>query len=104
MTAPFTTDASRLEPRRLRSYPGAHIGLRVYQVGCGYALHDGGKGKLFVVRLSDGWAWFIPDVLGRDLQVPLGITCDELFAAANIDGKLTIARIRLDSLGPGVES
>ena len=105
MTAPFTTDgpAGMATARRLRSLPGHCIGCRPFVVGCGYAAHSGGANDVIVVRLSDGWSWTVPseypDAL---LEVPLGVTCDEVFAQGTLHGVMTIARIRLDSLDPGV--
>jgi hypothetical protein len=104
MTAPYTTDpqVAQASTRRLRTdirpfYPWP------FRVGCGYAsrqsgLDDGGS-ALIVVRLSDGWSWFIH---GKDPMnypmMPLGLTCDELFLTT----PNSIARVRLDSLGPGM--
>lgn len=105
MTAPYTTDPSALEPRRVRAQLATttSIGLHPFQVGCGYAAHGGGKDTVpLVVRLSDGWAWPIPTLdPGLLLYAPIGVTCDEVFAFGEIGGRLNIVRIRLDSLGEG---
>ena len=104
MTAPYTTNpqVAQGNARRLRSdirpfYPWP------FRVGCGYAtrhsgLDDGGA-ALIIVRLSDGWSWFIhgKDPMNYPMS-PLGLTCEELFLTT----PNSIARVRLDSLGPGV--
>lgn len=33
---------------------------------------------------------------------PIGVTCDEVFVLGRYGGVWNIARIRLDSLGPGI--
>ena len=83
-------------------------------VGCGYVARQGAialdagsepQGVL-LFRLSDGKRWELPNVPGSALRwgQPLAITCTELFALATVDGTppvLTLARVRLDSIGPG---
>lgn len=113
-TSPFTTDPKKLVPKRLRSDPEIAFDVN-FAVGCGYAAHklqppDG----MLIVRLSDGVSWLLPnnltasDKTGWHWLKAIGVTCDEVFATvAAIDSpgaKLlnTIARIRLDSLGPGL--
>jgi hypothetical protein len=102
MTAPFTTDPAALVPRRLRSQPSPGIAEREWQVGCGFAAHAQ-LTDMLVVRLVDGISWLFP------LQMPdvrlyhaIGLTCTELFALADVQGRTNIVRIRLDSLGPGI--
>ena len=102
MTAPYTTDPDQLEPRRLRSYPGSGIGAWQWSVGCGYAANEGaGDDIMLVVRLSDGVSWLVPGSLGFVPQ-PFGVTCEEVFSLGTMGDELTISRIRLDSLGPGI--
>ncbi|MBK8998790.1 MAG: hypothetical protein IPM35_23960 [Myxococcales bacterium] len=116
MTAPFTTDpdAVKQTAKRLRSDPG-QIGLDWFVVGCGYAARvyweNAGAGgaasqDLMIVRLSDGVSWIYdapPLSTGFRLSGALGITCDEVFAHAQFpDDAVTIIRVRLDSLGPGI--
>jgi hypothetical protein len=94
--------------RRLRSQLSSVVTLGVdpWVVGCGYgARASGGSEDIQVVRISDGWSWLIPN----QLQAPgfvatraLGLTCDEIFVWGVVDGTYSVARIRLDSLGPGL--
>jgi hypothetical protein len=100
MTAPYTTDPDAVVPRRLRSQLANDIALDSWKVGCGRAVHFGALG-LQVVRLSDGWSWEIPYAPNRGIHTPIGITCDEVFALGSVGDHSTIARVRLDSLGPG---
>jgi hypothetical protein len=101
MTAPFTTDPTKLEPRRLRSLPTRRIAGAPAKVGCGHALLEGPEGDLILTRLSDGWSWIVPKTPERQVSGALGLTCSELFGAAIIAGRINGARVRLDSLGPG---
>jgi hypothetical protein len=101
MTAPFTTDPDALEPRRLRSHTYSAFPFDQIKVGCGHAVTEGGN-VVAVVRLSDGWAWHLPDSAVQDFAIPVGVTCEDVFVAADIEGTVTVARIRLDSLGPGL--
>lgn len=114
MVSPFTTEADEIEPRRLRSDPNQASGDN-FVVGCGYAARNaGGRDGLLVVRLSDGWSWLIPsnDTAGsRWLWYhPIGMTCDEVFLTYAKNRPVSdasplvpnIARITLDSLGPGM--
>jgi len=104
MTSSFTTDPSKIEQRRLRSDPSGLMGLTTgrFAVGCGFAgrTHAVPRDEL-IVRLEDGWSW---ELLGNDDwkwgQI-LGFTCDEVFVSVLNDTN-NIARIRLDSLGPGM--
>jgi hypothetical protein len=58
-----------------------------------------------LIRLSDGVSWRFTKLLNAggsqaaQFTEPLAITCDEFFF--NYYGPEQIARIRLDSLGPG---
>jgi hypothetical protein len=111
MTAPFSTDATVVAKtaHRLRAdLYGVHGDPFV--VGCGYAARHFSPGEplnnaLYVVRLSDGVAWLFPGTLPASALSwgrTLGITCDELFVTVTASNNFTIARIRLDSLGPGL--
>ncbi|MBI4705703.1 MAG: hypothetical protein HY744_31815 [Deltaproteobacteria bacterium] len=77
MTAPYTTKPEELQPRRVRSLPDDRIGNFELKVGCGYVTWTGWA---FVVRLSDGWMWEVPDKLPKPYFRPLGVTCTELIA------------------------
>jgi hypothetical protein len=105
MTSPFTTDPKKLKPRRLRKHPYDTIGNERYVVGCGYAAHlmlDQTSVGTMVIRLSDGHAWVIPRTPEFTHYEPLGVACEDVFIKGEIEGRTTIARIRLDSLGPGL--
>ncbi len=103
MTAPYTTDpkVAQSTARRLRSDTFS-FSPQPFRVGCGYAAREavvgGGMGAI-VVRLADGWSWFVVGKEGVPYPVhPLGLTCDELFVST----PTSIARVRLDSLGAGM--
>ncbi|RYZ16054.1 MAG: hypothetical protein EOO70_05400 [Myxococcaceae bacterium] len=112
MTAPFTTDPTQLKPRRLRSNVD-EAGWETFAVGCGYAakVSDRVDGRpLIIVRLSDGRKW---ELKNSPVDLPpeqkwnwapnrIGLTCDEIFVQALPGKHWQIARIRLDSLGPGI--
>jgi len=101
MTAAFTTDAASLQPRRVRSDPGTGIEGNAWVVGCGMAAHTSGGGGITVVRLADGRSWSVP---GRSsnfaLEAPIGLTCDEVFAPGLLNGRTSIAAVRIQSLPP----
>ena len=101
-TAAFTTDPAALQPRRLRSDAKRFLSMGSIQVGCGFAALNGEGYGVEVVRVSDGWGWLVPETPTQNFEKVLGVTCDELFVDAIIAGKSTVARIRLDSLGPGL--
>lgn len=108
MTSTYTTTASGLNPRRLRS-EGPCIGGIADQsiVGCGYALRSTcaflPSGGLLVVRLSDGRSWpLVSNNTPWAYVDPIAITCDELFAVVSENNVGNIVRVRLDSLGPGL--
>jgi len=92
-----------LAPKRLRSDPSQDIG-NAFVVGCGYAAHDGATAKdTVIVRIADGVSWTLTGEQTNSWGNPIGITCDEIFLLVFIPPMLTpnIARVRLDSLGPG---
>lgn len=106
---PSPTEASSsgaaFAPRRVRSAPGG-VTLAPAVVGCGYTAQRQND-FVRVVRLADGASWELSSsgnasAIGWDR--PIALTCDELFLGAAIAGtpKRTIARIKLDSLGPGI--
>jgi hypothetical protein len=116
MTAPFTTDASTVQERRLRSEGGPVLG-DAWVVGCGYAAHSTfsvpNEEGILIVRLSDGRAWrFTGPNIGPNSDLwlwgePLALTCTELFANVIVKSSpsvwwFNVARVRLDSLGPGL--
>jgi hypothetical protein len=106
MTAPFTTDPAAVQARRLRSQPYPGLGEYAWKVGCGYAaFRGGGTSTVLVVRLSDGVAWSVPSSPPELEWVnAIGVTCDEVFIIGDTtNGRTTFFRVRLDSLGPGLE-
>lgn len=112
-TAPFTTAPSDLAPRRLRSWaPTVIWNSYPPAVGCGYAAFfhprpgnaadpSGIFRELLLVRLKDGRSWTLdaptPFVVDTAWDVPLAVTCSEVFAAVGFN----IRRVRIDSLGDG---
>jgi hypothetical protein len=69
-------------------------------VGCGYAA-NAYNAQTVVVRLSDGVSWLLPYTSTMAFDDPIGITCDEVFIRGTYGGVVNIARVHLDSLGPG---
>lgn len=111
MTSPFSRNASEIKPRRLRSDPNQELDPP-FAVGCGYAARFDGQHGLLVVRLSDGVSWDLAPQPGGEWERAIGITCDEVFATfvapratadGGIDYEMNIARVRIDSLGPGLQ-
>ena len=104
MTAPFTTNPATLVARRVGKTPNGLAGEPAV-VGCGYAAQNNGL-VIGITRLADGVSWTLT-VTDKSSSIawaaPIALTCDELFLGGFITGtpKSTIARIRLDSLGPG---
>ncbi|MGH7286293.1 MAG: hypothetical protein ACRELY_32650, partial [Polyangiaceae bacterium] len=109
-TAPYTSDPATAisSKRRLRSEIPNGLCVSKSVVGCGYAVRYAGGTGLRVVRLSDGVSWLLTangDANAWNWEEPVALTCTELFASVNIpDPKphLGLARVRLDSLGPGI--
>ncbi len=112
MTSPFSTDPSKIQPRRLRRWEPQSIGTPVVApvVGCGLAafpyLYGAANPRdegLLVVRLSDGMWWILPNPvgIGGGWASPIALTCDEVFSMYQGQGGMTVLRVRLDSLGPG---
>lgn len=105
MTAPYTTNPAAVVKRRLTTEPdGATVGADNFVVGCGYAARDM-YDRIRLVRISDGQSWMLtPNSTNSNIwswMSPLVLTCDEMFAYITGDGIANIARVRLDSLGPG---
>jgi hypothetical protein len=102
-TAPFTTDPSQITPRRVRTEAGPGFGASHFLVGCGYAVRSTGV-YIRVVRLSDGVSWKLSNQLTDPWgwSEPVAVSCTELFATVQIPGATRLARVRLDSLGPGI--
>ncbi len=114
-TSPFTTDPAQIQRRVLRTdLRGSPFGTSPFVVGCGYAarqtttIQDGSPHNAVVIaRLVDGYAWFLPtDGKAWGWLRPLAITCDEIILMVSIwpagDDRphVSVARVRLDSLGP----
>lgn len=103
MTAPYTADPAALRPRRLRAAPHPSMAAAPIKVACGHAAQETGDGDVMVVRLSDGVAWRLPSAPpAMSFRVPIGLTCDEVFVVGRLGGRYNVARVRLDSLGPGL--
>ena len=68
-----------------------------------YAARDNGY-HIRVVRLSDGHSWKLATELTSPWgwNYPIAVTFTELFAMVNVAGVNRLARVRLDSLGPGI--
>lgn len=100
-TSPYVTDPSQLQPRRLRSAPCV-LGVDRVPVGCGFAAAWSPTGE-WILRLSDGWGWFLPNTTGWTWQSALAVSCTEVFVGVYISGPITtMARIPIASLGPGL--
>ncbi len=100
-TSPFVTNNSELVPRRLRSAPVEALGSTHVAVGCGYAATSANTAA-WIVRVSDGWGWALPDVTGWTWQVPLAISCTDVFFQVVSTNVNTVARVPLNQLGPGI--
>lgn len=107
MASPYAEDPAQLKPKRLRSFPTTNPVLVPWVVGCGYGAYSYEPGKAIVVRLSDGVSWFLPEAgcvppVSTEWcwDTVYALTCDEVFLrGGNLEQ--TIARVRLDALGPG---
>lgn len=108
VTAPYTTNPASIVKRRLRSETSPP-GATKFVVGCGYAAHefsDATSSGVRLVRLSDGVSWALrnnaegtPYFAWNDA---VAISCTEMFINFNFGAQNgNLARIRLDSLGPG---
>jgi hypothetical protein len=106
MTSKYTTDPAAVKARRLRSLSqNDMVTLLPVVVGCGYAVTSQptavSGADMMLVRLSDGWSWRIPGSDARLHDHALGVTCKEAFFAGMYPTQLSVARVALDSLGPG---
>ncbi len=112
MKSPYATSSGTVQGVRVRS-AGISYGTSLFIVGCGYAVNDQSivpnQVGLLLVRLADGYSWTLTGAFNGPWiwEEPLALTCTELFATVRVrtgdSGKnhATIARVRLDSLGPG---
>jgi len=103
-TSPYTTESTKLAPRRLRSDPSAEFGLEEAQfaVGCGFAGRViSATDNVEIVRLSDGVGWILQGTKDWKWIEVLGFTCDEAIVEAipTVPGTFALARVKLDSLG-----
>jgi len=111
--APYTLDQAKVTQTRKKLTKDLNVlSGTPWKVGCGYAARKLAastplSNSLMVVRLSDGTSWLLP---GGDPSQPwrydflnaFGITCTHIYTTVALpSGAPTIARIRLDSLGPG---
>lgn len=113
VTSRYAIDKAALQPRVLRDDLTVWGFGEPMVVGCGYVARADAltpfSGGVLLSRLSDGQAWYLPtrtDGMSFSFSFPRAITCDELFldASYRTDAATfpTVARIRLDSLGPGL--
>ncbi|HLK39044.1 MAG TPA: hypothetical protein VKU41_19920 [Polyangiaceae bacterium] len=108
MTSPYTTDPAAVVPRRLRSEGSGFFGAASpFHVGCGYAalFTQLGTWGVLIVRLADGQSWFLttPDGTSWSWVDAVALTCTEFFGVVALEKSTrTVARVRLDSLGPGM--
>jgi hypothetical protein len=114
MTAPFTTNPAELRRRWLHSEDDFWFRGSPFTVGCGFAarttyLVQGGRSHLgvLITRLSDGVAWLLPygGPGAWRWEAAHAITCTEVFVMAKVSTPTphrVVARVRLDSLGPGI--
>ena len=103
VTAPYTTDPSKLEKRELRSME--RLEQEPYVVGCGHAV---GRLGPTITRLRDGRFATLEQLRSDDggfvagFTKALAITCDEVFVTVHGMGcSDNVVRIRLDDLGLG---
>jgi hypothetical protein len=109
MTSPFTTSEAAVQRRQLRIESPPYCTGTSFVVGCGYAAQcaygsEGPQVGVRLVRLSDGQSWPLLTQNGVDPWIwsePIAITCSELFVRVETPGDFNVARVRIDSLGPG---
>jgi hypothetical protein len=106
VTAPYTTDPTKIAKRRLRSMETVYAAPFV--VGCGHTAPSSlVSGTRAITRLSDGRFVMLEDILGdggraASFTHTLAITCEEIFV--NLMATFpdySIARIRLEDFGLG---
>lgn len=114
VTAPHSTDPAEVEKTKRvidEYYVGSLPDPSSFAVGCGYAaqyVHIPIEQQgLTVYRLSDGAKWLIPNSQPNNKEWQWStvkhVSCEEIFLSAYFDRDLgfsSIARVRLDSLGP----
>jgi hypothetical protein len=101
-TSPFAAEPAQLQPRRLRSELTTSILGTPIAVGCGFASYANGYG-VRVIRINDGWSWYLANVTGWAWNQALAVTCGELFVRVAISGPIyTLARVPLNQLGTGI--
>jgi hypothetical protein len=107
MTAPFTSAPAQLRPRRLRSEVPNGLGVAPFIVNCGYAARQTYRG-IRLLRLADGVSWLLSTASeGRwRWEIPLAVTCGELFAQVLVrlrggPAEVRYVRATIASLGPG---
>jgi hypothetical protein len=110
MTSPFAINAAGVQGRRLRFEPPPfYFGRAPFVVGCGHAANYtfvGASRGVRVLRLADGQSWTLL-TSGADAWHwvrPIAVTCTELFVVVIGPDGNNIARVALDSLGPGEPS
>jgi len=103
-TSPYTTDPTKLQPRRLRSTSYRMLDSATTIVGCGYAVHSEAR-SLRILRIADGVSWLIPSTAPNvnppdtvEWQAAFAVTCSEVFVRTE---RLPV-RIDIASLGPGI--
>lgn len=100
-TSPYANEKKDLVPRRLRSEIPNVLAGDVIKVGCGRAALVTAYG-LRVVRLSDGWSWFLPtDGKGWSWVTALGVTCTHVYVRVGYKAATWLARLPVASLGAG---
>ena len=107
MVAPFTRDPATLQKRKLRGdLDSLPFGTAKFVVSNGFAArtmarnNDAGvlKTGLFIARLSDGVAYFLPSET-MSFGYALAMTKDEVIVRGRDKEGTNVFRIRLDSLG-----
>lgn len=118
-TAKYSTESSNVAStkRRVSAETRLFYWDEKFVVGCGYAalrvIGDTGVWNFGfrLTRLSDGVSWIVANTSEKQFgqvrfTTPIAITCDEVFVSGSsvVDGneRGELARIRIDSLGPGL--
>lgn len=89
-----------LQGRRLTAASTGYVGATSV-VGCGLGAHAEPR-SFQIVRLADGVSWTLGWSSSWSFQAPIAITCSEVFVRVATQGRLSVARIALSSLGVGV--
>lgn len=119
MKAPYTTDPQQTQPMKVRTAPGGTGLCSPWRVGAGYATTRMLIGKqqsaqahhVFLVRLSDGVLWQVPERAQRHFAVPLFVNAQEVTLPEELDvgndagvtefQSWSIVRYPISLLGPG---